>query len=53
MSKYYSIENIIYNQILLENLFKDYKQINKGIMTYENNELIIQLKDLVYDCGKT
>ena len=47
ISKYYSIENIIYNQILLENLFKDYKRINKGIMTYENNELIIQLKDLI------
>ena len=52
ISKYYSIENIVYNQILLENLFKDYKQINKDIMTYENNELIIQLNDLVYDCGK-
>jgi len=53
ISKYYSIENIIYNQILLENLFKDYQWINHDLKTYENNELIIQLKDLVYDCGKT
>ena len=53
ISKYYSIENIIYNQILLENLFKDYKRINKGIMTYENNELIIQLNDLVSNLEKT
>ena len=53
ISKYYSIENIIYNQILLENLFKNYKRINKGIMTYENNELIIQLKDLVSTFEKT
>ena len=52
ISKYYSIENIIYNQILLENLFKDYQWNNPGLMTYENNELIIQLKDTVTNCYK-
>ena len=52
ISKYYSIENIVYNQILLENLFKDYQWINQDLKTYENNELIIQLNDLVYDSGK-
>ena len=53
ISKYYSIENIIYNQILLENLFKDYQWINQDLKTYENNELIIQLKDLISNCEKT
>ena len=52
ISKYYSIENIIYNQILLENLFKDYQWNNPGLMTYENNELIIKLKDTVTNCYK-
>ena len=52
ISKYYSIENIIYNQILLENLFKDYQWNNPDLMTYENNELIIQLKDTVTNCYK-
>ena len=47
VSKYYSIEHILYNQIKLENLFKDYKWNNPALNNYENNELIIDLKNLI------
>ena len=45
--KYFSVENIIYNQIKLENLFKDYHWNNSSLNSIENNELIINLKNLV------
>ena len=48
ISKYYSIENILYNQMILENLLKDYKWNNPEVNDINNNELIIQLKNLIY-----
>ena len=45
-SKYFSVDTIIYNQIKLENLFKDYKWNNSSLNSIENNELIIKLKNL-------
>ena len=47
ISKYYSIEQILYNQIKLENLFKDYHWNDPTLNNYENNELIIELKNLI------
>ena len=47
ISKYYSIEHILYNQIKLENLFKDYRWNDPALNNYENNELIIDLKNLI------
>ena len=43
-SKYYTIEDIIYNQMRLENLFKDYKWNNLELNNINNNESIIKLK---------
>ena len=43
VSKYNSIDYIVYNQIKLENLFKDYKWNNPRLNDIENNNLI---KDL-------
>ena len=42
--KYISIDYILYNQIKLENLLKDYKWNNPKLNNIENNELIIELK---------
>ena len=47
ISKYYSIEHILYNQLKLENLFKDYKWNDPALNNFENNELIIDLKNLI------
>ena len=47
MFKYCSIESILYNQILLENLFKDYHWNNKELNSIINNEYIIQLQNLL------
>ena len=44
ISKYYSIENIIYNQILMENFLKDYKWNDFKLKNIENNKLINNLK---------
>ena len=44
VSKYYTIEDIIYNQMRLENLFKDYKWNNPELNNINNNESIIKLK---------
>ena len=44
VSKYYSVENILYNQILMENLLKDYKWNDQRLKKVENNELIKHLK---------
>lgn len=43
IAKFYSIDKIIYNQILLENMIKDYKWNNKNLMNVENNESMISL----------
>ena len=42
--RYNSIDYILYNQIKLENLFKDYKWNNPKLKDIENNDLIISLK---------
>ena len=47
ISKYYSIEKILYNQIKIENLLKDYKWNDSRLSKLGNNELIIQLKNLI------
>ena len=47
LSKYFSIENIIYNQMMLENLFKDYKWNNAKLSNFNDNQLVIQLKNLI------
>ena len=47
ISKYYSIEYILYNQIKLENLFKDYKWNDPTLNNYDNNKFIIDLKNLI------
>ena len=45
--KYFSIEKIIYNQLIIENLLKDYNWNNVELSKFDNNELIIQLKNLI------
>ena len=40
------MDTIIYNQILLENLFKDYKWNNIELSDLRNNDLIEKLKVL-------
>ena len=47
ISQYYSIDNILYNQIKFENLLIDYKWNNPDLNKLDNNELIIQLKNLI------
>ena len=42
--KYSSIDNLIKNQIMVENLFKDYKWNDPTLNNVENNDLVIQLK---------
>ena len=44
VSKYYSVEKILYNQILIENLLKDYKWNDPRLKSVESNELIKNLK---------
>ena len=45
--KYMSIESILYNQIKLENLFKDYNWNNPILNNIEKNNLIDKLKTLI------
>ena len=45
ISKYYSIDAVIYNQLRLENLFRDYKW-NNPKLNIENNDLIFKIKAL-------
>ena len=47
--KYFSVENIIYNQIKIENLLKDYSWNNPQLKSIQNNELITQLKLYLFD----
>ena len=46
ITKYYSIDAVIYNQLRLENLFKDYKWNNPKLKSIENNGLIMKIKGL-------
>ena len=50
--KYNSIENIIYNQLMLENLFKDYKWNNPKLNSIENIELINKLEMILINKGQ-
>ena len=43
--KYLSVDYLLYNQIKLENLFKDYKWNNPALNDVQNNKLIIKLKN--------
>ena len=45
-SKYLSIDLILQNQIMLENLFKDYKWNNPELKKIESNEFIIKLNNI-------
>ena len=47
ISKYYSIDSILYNQLKLENLLKDYKWNNPELSKLDENKLVIQLKNLI------
>ena len=49
ISKYYSIDNIIKNQIRIEHLLKDYKWNNSELKKLESNELLYDLKKLCED----
>ena len=44
--KYLSIDNLLYNQLKLENLFKDYKWNNLSLNDIQNNQLIKKLKKI-------
>ena len=46
ITKYYSIDAVIYNQLRLENLFKDYKWNNPQLNNIENNDILKQIKTL-------
>ena len=43
--KYLSIDSLLYNQIKLENLFKDYKWNDPALNDIKNNRMIINLKN--------
>lgn len=45
LGKYCSIESILYNQIKLENLFKDYRWNNPGLRSINHNELVEKLRN--------
>ena len=49
INKYYSIENILYNQIKIERLLKDYKWNNEELANINNNnELIYELNNSIF-----
>ena len=47
LSKYFSVEKILYNQIKFENLMKDYRWNDPKLKSIQNNELITKLKNFV------
>ena len=44
--KYLSIDSLLYNQIKLESLFKDYKWNNSILNDIQTNQMIIKLKNI-------
>ena len=44
---YYSVENMLYNQILFENLIKDYQWNNPELKSIHKNKFIIELKKYI------
>ena len=47
IKRYYSIDNILYNQLYIENLIKDYNWNNPELNNFEKNKLIIQLNNFI------
>ena len=47
LHKYFSVEKILYNQIMIDNLMKDYEWKNRELKKIKNNELFIRLKNYV------
>ena len=45
--KYLSIDSILYNQIMIENLFREHKFYNLSLNNIKNNELILKLQNLI------
>ena len=45
--KYLSLDSILYNQIIFENLLRDYHWNNSLLNNVKNNELILKLKTLI------
>ena len=45
--KYMSVDSIMYNQMILENLLKDYKWNNPNLNSIKNIELIYKLKQVI------
>ena len=45
--KYLSIDSILYNQIMIENLLEDYNWNNTSLNSIKNNELILKIKKLI------
>ena len=45
VAKYLTVENLLYNQIRLENLLKDYKWNNPQYDTQEKNDFLLELKE--------
>ena len=43
--RYYSIENILYNQIKFENLLNDYKWNNPKLKNVQNNKTILEMRN--------
>ena len=44
--KYFSVDLLLYNQIIMENLLKDYKWNNPMLNNVQNNPMIIKLKNI-------
>ena len=49
ITKYYSIDAVIYNQLRLENLFRDYKWNNPQLNSIGNNDIMAQIKALSHN----
>ena len=47
LNEYYSIENILYNQIIFEHFLKDYQWNNPELKSIHKNESIINLKKYI------
>ena len=45
--RYLSLDSILYNQIMIENLLHDYNWNNSLLNNIKNNELILKLKNLI------
>ena len=46
ITRYYSIDSVVYNQLRLENLFKDYKWNDPKLNSIDNNELVSKIENL-------